>query len=418
MDIVRCAKLLLVMLLLSFSAKAQDTLSLNLHQADSIFLANSFQLLAASMNIEAEKAQILQAKLYPNPVFTVELGVYAGENNKAFPVGANGHRVFQLEQLIILGGKRKAEIDMAKTNAAIAELQFQQLTRNLKYQLHSRLFTAGQELFLLNKYNTQLALLDGLLLAYQTQVEKGNIPLKELVRLKGAYLKLNNDRADLLKDYFATQTILQKILQVSSIIKFEFSDDAIAQYIKSIPLQELTTTASTHRPDLQILQQNNTLTKQYLQFQKRVNVPDINVFGAYDQNSAVFREQVNAGISIPLPLWNHNQGNIRAARYQIQEAEYQLRNLQQELIAEVQNAYAFYSQTISEYQKATTLYNEDFEITITGMTDNFQKRNVSVIEFIDFFEAYNEVQTELSRIKTQLVTSAQELNLLTGKDIF
>ncbi len=52
------------------------------------------------------------------------------------------------------------------------------------------------------------------------------------------------------------------------------------------------------------------------------------------------------------------------------------------------------------------------------MISNFQKRNVSIIEFIDFFEAYNEVQTELSRIKTQLVSSAEYLNLLTGKDIY
>jgi cobalt-zinc-cadmium efflux system outer membrane protein len=52
------------------------------------------------------------------------------------------------------------------------------------------------------------------------------------------------------------------------------------------------------------------------------------------------------------------------------------------------------------------------------MTNNFQKQNVSIVEFIDFFEAYNEVLTELARIKKQLVISAEQLNLLIGKDVF
>lgn len=52
------------------------------------------------------------------------------------------------------------------------------------------------------------------------------------------------------------------------------------------------------------------------------------------------------------------------------------------------------------------------------MSLNFQKRNVSIIEFIDFFESYNDVLAELMRIKTQLVISAEQINLLTGKDIY
>lgn len=418
MNIVKSGKILSVFLLLSILVKAQDTLRINIQQADSIFLKNSFYLMASSMNIEAQKAQILQAKLYPNPIFTADFNAYDPENNRALHLGETGQKSFQFEQLIILGGKRKSEIEMAKTNAAIAELEFQQLSRNLKYQLHSNLYSSGQQEFLLHKYNQQLTLLDSLLSAYQIQVDKSNIPLKELVRLKGAYLKLNNDRSEITKEYFTTQASLQKILQASSIIKFEFSEEDITQYVKFISLDELKATASANRPDLLIMQQNNLFTQQYLQYQKRLAVPDINLFTSYEQRGGAFQNQVNAGISLPLPLWNRNQGNIKTAQYKLQENQYQVQSLQNEINTEIQNAYAFYTQTILEYNKASNLYNQDFEITINGMTDNFQKRNVSIIEFIDFFEAYNEVLTELTRIKKQLVSSAEELNLLTGKDIY
>ncbi|MBX3241629.1 MAG: TolC family protein [Chitinophagaceae bacterium] len=403
---------------ISCSAAAQDTLNINIRQADSLFLTNNASLLASSMNIEAQKAQIIQAKAYPNPVFTADINVYDPENQKALHIGQTGQKAFQLEQLILLGGKRKSEIEIAKSNAKIAELEFQQLLRQLKFRLHSDLFAIGQQQVLLQRYNNQLDLLNTLLSAYETQATKGNVPLKDVVRLKGAYLKLNNERAALLKEYFETQSSLQTLLQTSAAIQFQFTETDIEKYVQLKSMEEIKAEAMQSRPELQIGLTNKILAGQYLEFQKRLAVPDISLFTAYDQRSGAFNNQVNAGFSIPLPLWNRNQGNIRASQFRIREADYGLQAIQAEMMSDIQNAYALYMQTVSEYQKAIALYNEDFEITVKGMTDNFQKRNVSIVEFIDFFEAYNETLNELTRIKTQLVISAEQLNLLTGKDIY
>jgi len=92
--------------------------------------------------------------------------------------------------------------------------------------------------------------------------------------------------------------------------------------------------------------------------------------------------------------------------------------MQNELMSSLQSQHAFYAKTVYEYQKTSQLYNQDFEITMKGMADNFQKRNVSIVEFVDFFEAYIEVLTEQARIKTQLVVSGEQLNLLIGKDVY
>lgn len=412
-------------LLLFFHVTAQslptgghDTLKINIQQADSLFQKKNFLLLASAMNIEAQVAQTIQAKVYPNPVFTADFNAYDPENNRAFHIGQTGQKIFQLEQLILLGGKRKAEIEMAKTNVNIAELEFQHLLRQLKFRLHCDLFAVGQHQLLLRQYNGQLDLLDTLLEAYQIQADRGNIPLKEVVRLKGAYLKLNNERAELLKDYFATQASLQTLLQTSSVVDFEFSENDIEQYIQPKTLTDIQTEARQNHPELQIIQSNKMLAEQYLKYQRRLAVPDINLFTSYDQRSGAFNNEINMGISIPLPIWNRNQGNIKSSKFKMQEADYNLQAMQAQITSSVQSAFAIYTQTVSEYEKAKALYNEDFEITVNGMTDNFQKRNVSIIEFIDFFEAYNEVMTELMRIKTQLVVSAEQINLLTGSDLF
>lgn len=402
----------------SFNLRAADTLRVNIRQADSLFLKNNFSLLASAMNIDAQKAQIIQARLYPNPIFTADLNAYDPGNKQAFHISNTGQKAFQLEQLILLGGKRKAQIDLAKTNARISELEFQQMVSQLKFQLHSSLYFLSQQYVLINKYNKQLNLLDTILSAYDVQARKGNIALKDVVRLKGFYLNLNNERADILRNYFEELGKVQTILQVQQVIYPVVSDQDFGRFIKPVSLDELTTTAMQNRPDFLITQQDKIFAEQYLSYQKRLAVPDINVFTSYDQRGGAFNNQLNLGVSVPLPLWNRNQGNIKTATYQVKQQEYETEGFKNKLLADVYNYYQLYTQSVLEFQKTEKLYTDDFETSFRGISENFRKGNVSILEFVDFFEAYNNALTEISRVKVQLNTSAEQLNLTTGKTIF
>jgi cobalt-zinc-cadmium efflux system outer membrane protein len=403
----------------SFKLKAADTLRISIKQADSLFLKANFKLLASAMNIDAQKAQVIQAKLYPNPVFTADFNAYDPEHAQAFHVNnTSGQKAFQLEQLILLGGKRKAQIDLAKTNVKISELEFQQLMSQLKFQLHSGMYFLSQQYVLIHKYNKQLNLLDTILAAYDVQAKKGNIALKDVVRLKGFYLNLNNERAEILKHYFEELSNVQTILQNQQVIYPIVSDTDFTSFIKPINLDDLSTTALQNRADFLITQQDKLLAEQYVRYQKRLAVPDINLVTSYDQRGGAFQNQVNVGFSIPLPVWNRNQGNIKTAAFQLRQQEYDTESIKTRLLADVFNYYHLYNQSVIEYQKTEKLYNEDFEVSFKGISENFRKGNVSILEFVDFFEAYNNALTEISRVKVQLNTSAEQINLTTGKEIF
>src|SRR5690606_29023963 len=136
--------------------------------------------------------------------------------------------------------------------------------------LHSDLFSIGQMQVLLKRYTDQLFLLETLLSSYETQAEKGNIPLKDVVRLKGAYLKLNNERAELLKSYFETQSSLQTLLQTTSTVYFQFTEGDIEKYIQLKTAQEIKLEALANRPEMLIIQYDKTLAEQYLAYQKRL----------------------------------------------------------------------------------------------------------------------------------------------------
>lgn len=400
------------------NAQAADTLKINLQQADSLFLVHNYYLLASLLKVEAQEAQIVQAKLYPNPIFSTLLTAYDPVNDKAFHVNSTGHKEFQLEQLLVLGGKRKSSIAIAELDAKIALLEFHRLVQQLKFQLHNDLYKLRQQQILLDRYSEQLSLLDTILTAHEAQVAKGNIPLQELVRLKGVYLNLNNERATLLTDYLQVQSNLQILLHTTKPVLFEHSKHDVDKYLKTQEFDRLLNEALVHQPNLLIAQQEVALASQHWQYQKRMAIPDINLFVGYDQRSGAFDNQINAGIAIPLPIWDRNQGNIKSSALRLKATQYLLEAHEIELIVELQNTLTVYEHAMSEYQKAMTLYNEDFDITFNGMLTNFKKRNISLIEFVDFFEAYNDVLAEMGRITTHLVQAAEQLNLLVGKEVF
>lgn len=184
---------LVVLLSLQTQAYSQKTHPFTLAQVDSIFLKNNLLLLAQAYNVEVQKAFALQARAYPNPLFTADVNAYDPQNEKTFHVGPTGQKSFAVEQLILLGGKRKAEIELARQNEKLAVLELEDLLRNLQYQLHTSFFNLNRQRNTLEKFNRQLQLLDTLIASYDMQSRKGNLPPKDVIRLKSVYFKINNE---------------------------------------------------------------------------------------------------------------------------------------------------------------------------------------------------------------------------------
>src|ERR1700727_947566 len=79
-----------------------DTLRLKLPDAEKMFLDSNLLLLAQKYNVDASKALIIQAKLIPNPNFSISHGLYSGTLKQFFPTGANDETAADVSQLILL----------------------------------------------------------------------------------------------------------------------------------------------------------------------------------------------------------------------------------------------------------------------------------------------------------------------------
>lgn len=410
--------LILIALTFSFGSLASDTLRITIHQADSIFLHENMQLLIEGLKMDEKKAEIIQAKLYPNPVFTMAVNAYDPENKRAFHIQKTGQTFFQLEQLILLGGKRKSWIEMANKEAEISELAFQDLLKNLKYQVRISFYSLDRLKHLIDKYDDQIKMLKTIIDAYENQSSKGNISLKDVVRLKGASLNLRSEKADLIQDYTELMLEMQLLLQTNLIVEPVLENQSFLSKVKLFEEQTVIEEALKNRSDIQILKQLVDLSDLNIQMEKRMAVPDVNFFANYDKNSGVFMNETNIGISIPLPLWNRNQGNIQIAKLKKDQIGLTAKKAELQLITEVKGTLWMYHRAVRDFEVSNELFSEDFELTAKGMSKEFQSGNIPLIEFIDFFESFNDALGDYSRIKVQLAAAAEKLNLTVGKEMF
>lgn len=397
---------------------AQKTVTLQ--DCESQFLKNNLFLLASQYNIDASKALTIQAKIWDNPSLTAELNAYNPERNQYFDIGKQGQKAFGIEQLIYLGGKKRNEIKLAQTNEQLAELQFNDLLRTLKLQLRKSFFTVYYNKKSLETTDNQLAHIEDLINSYSVQVQKGNIPLRDLVRLQSLYLNFKNERMEVVNENIEEQANLKLLLNSAENVTPEVSKEEFNKYLVTIPfdLKLFQDDAIANRPDYLAKQKDIEANEINVKWQKALAVPDITVGANYDQRSGAFNREANLTLGIPLPLWNKNKGNIKYAKTILEQSKVEKQNFDLQLQTEITSAWNKWDESRKNYVVIKPTVNSDFEAVYNGILTNFQKRNISLLEFTDFMESYNQASIQVNELKKKVVLSGEELNSTINKDLF
>ena len=413
-------KLFALLLLVLFNQVVLAQKTLTLQDCESQFLKNNLFLLASQYNIDASKALTIQARIWDNPVLSAELNAYNPERNQYFDIGKDGQKAFAIEQLIYLGGKKRNEIKLAQTNEKLAELQFNDLLRTLKLQLRKSFFTVYYNTKSLETTDKQLVHIEDLINSYTVQAQKGNIPLRDVVRLQSLYLNFKNERMEVVNDNIEEQASLKLLLNTSENIVPVITSDDFNKYTKTIPfdLKALQDDAIMNRPDYLAQQKTIEANEINVKWQKSLAIPDITVGANYDQRSGAFNKESNLTLGIPLPLWNKNKGNIKYAKTILEQSKIEKQNFDLQLQTEITSAWNKWDESRKNYVVIKPTVNSDFEAVYNGILKNFQKRNISLLEFTDFMESYNQAQIQVNELKKKVVLSGEELNSTINKDLF
>jgi len=396
-----------------------DTLRLNMSQAEELFIKNNLPLLSQRLDIDAAKAAIIQARLFPNPTLTLEQNLYNPINQKYFDAGKSGQNIVEFQQMIELAGKRNKRIQIEQINSKITEFQYFDLLRSLRFELRTSLVELNYLIQNLAIYQSKTEPIRRLVTAYESQLKKGNVSLKEVTRLKALIFSLENERLDLVQQVNDREANVSLLLgaKPTTFILPALNETQLNSATTAIPYDKLLETATDNRYDLKLFQTNINLQEAQLNYQKALAVPDLGLGAVYDRQGSFVRDYVGIQAQFGLPLLNRNQGNIKVAQILVDKSKTDLQHYQNQVEQEVMSAYNKVRETDKIYAGHYANFSQDFEKLLDGITESFSKRNISLIEFVDYYETYTESITQMLQLKTNRIKALEEINFAVGTPV-
>lgn len=394
--------------------------TMTLQEAEKRFLARNLSLIAERYNIDMAQAQVTQARLFDNPVISLEQNIYNRLNGKYFDLGSEGESAVEIEQVIQIAGQRNKRVRLERVNKEIAEYQFEEVLRTLRSELNK---TFVEVYFLtrsISVYDKEIESLGQLLRATKEQQGKGNVSLLESSRLEALLLSLRKERNDVENDLVGRQGELNLLLNIPAGQKTSLLLDDVG-VLKQINLSTISFAEMSDmlamRPDLKVARAEVNAAKANLRLQRSMAAPEFSVKGMYDRAGNFINNYFAVGISLSVPIFNRNQGNIRSAKFDVlqngKEEEYAMEKARMELYA----SYHQMQKAIELYQDSNDELEHNFNQLIGGVNENYSKRNISMLEFIDYYQSYKETCLQLYELRKNVFLAMENLNTTVGQTV-
>ena len=300
--------------LLWAAASAVQAQTLTLDTALQSAFANNPELAAARWEIEIAEGGRQQAGLIPNPVVSWDAEDTRRDSRTT---------TIKLSQTLELGGKRGARVDVATRAQDAAALTLEQRRNGLRADVIDSYYAALRAQERLDLAQRSLALAERGLIVANGRVSAGKSSPVEATR---AQVQLSEIRLELNRAQISLTDTYRRLAASTGSATPDFQ--AVASHSQPTPtlptaallLERLEQTAELRLAELQILQNEASVG-----LEKAQRIPDLDV-SIGSQYDASVRERVNVvGVSMPIPLFNRNQGNVLAASRRADQAR-DLRN--------------------------------------------------------------------------------------------
>ncbi|WP_448653080.1 TolC family protein [Pseudomonas fluorescens] len=296
------------------AASAAHAQTLTLDSALQAAFANNPDLAAAQWEIDIAQGGRQQAGLIPNPVASWD-AEDTRRNSRTTTV--------KLSQTLELGGKRGARIDVATRAQDAAALTLEQRRNGLRADVIDSYYGALRAQERLDLAQRSMALAERGLVVANGRVKAGKSSPVEATR---AQVQVSEIRLELNRAQVGLSDAYRRLAASTGSATPDFQ--AVVTQSQSAPplpasaqlLTRLEQTTELRLAEMQIAQSEASVG-----LEKAQRIPDLDV-SIGSQYDASVRERVNlVGVSMPIPLFNRNQGNVLAASRRADQAR-DLRN--------------------------------------------------------------------------------------------
>lgn len=363
--------LTLVLLALPSLALAQGPV-LTLDNALQTAQANNPELAAAQWGIEIAEGERRQAGVLPNPEVSWEV-----EDTRK---GSQTTTV-SVSQMFELGGKRGARLGLAGRDSELAALELERQRNALRAEVIGAFQSAvqAQEGLLLAEQSLRLS--ERALHVVQGRVKAGSASPVEATR---AQVQLSEVRLEQGRAEQALTVAYQQLAAATGAPMATFGRvESKGSEDPDLPSRTLLLERLEQTPDMRLARGQIDQRDAALDLARTQRIPDLTV-SVGSQYSETDRERVNVvGVSLPIPLFDRNQGNVLAAARRADQARDQRNGAELRLRTEVVQALAQWSTAAQEVQDFDRSILPSAQQAVDAATRGFERGKFAFLDVLD-----------------------------------
>jgi len=394
----------------------------NWQQIKDKFAAANPTLKAAALNIDESRAAEITAYLRPNPQFSLSTdGTQIAPFNGVWQPIKGTLQVTSFSYLHETKNKRDLRRDQAQESTTIAESTYLDQERGLVFNLRNAFVQVLQAKAFLQNARENLDYWDHELDINRLRFNAGDLAQVDLNRLELQRVQFESDFETATVNLRTAKIQLLMLLNDRTPIErfdvsgpFDFTDELR-------PLEEFRQVALETRPDLRASTQNVDLAK--ITYKLAVaNGSTDPTFSAWWTNNPSFNnpfayETLGMSVSIPLRIFDRNQGQKALTKIDIGRNE-RLRDTSEALVfSDVDTAYWTIVQNVNLLKPYKTKYLPLATDVRDRTSFSFQNGGASLLDYLDAEKAYRDTRLAYLNLIGSYLTAAAQMNMAAGREV-
>lgn len=316
------------------AAPVMPTGDLTRADAQALALLHNPRLAAFSWDVRAADARRIQAGLFPNPELSIEIENVGG----TLPGWKESETTASLGQLLELGGKRRARIRLAESERTLAGWDYETARLDVLTAVSRRFVELLGAQRRLELASLTLEIADRIRSAVTERVRAGAVSAVEQSKAEVEWLAARMERERAEREVLAARARLAAEWGEST-ASFARATGELDANVAVPPLSRLAALAGAN-PDLARWDAELEARERGVDLERARAVPDLLVEGGYRRIEESSDDTFVFGVRMPLPLFDRNQGGIRAAEAKLSRGREERRATEARVGAELAEAHA------------------------------------------------------------------------------
>jgi cobalt-zinc-cadmium efflux system outer membrane protein len=411
---------ILLLAILAPCLRAQQTFTWE--QIREKFEATNPTLKVAQANIDESRTNEITAYLRPNPDFSLATdGTQISRDQGVWRPFAGTQFTPSFSYLHERQHKRELRLQSAKQATDVAISAYAEQERSLIFNLRNAFVQTLQAKAVLQNARENLGYWDRELTVSRTRFKAGDLAEMDLDRLELQRMQFESDYETALVSLRTNKIQLLQLLndrtpieQFDVIGPFDFTE-------KILPQEEFRTIALSTRPDLTSATQSVELAKinHQLAIANGSTDPTFSAWWTHNPsfNNPFAHETLGASVTIPIRIFDRNQGEKARTQIDIRLNERARDAVQAQVFNDVDSAYVTLMSAVNLLRPYKAKYLPLAAVVRDKVSFAYQRGGASLLDYLDAEKSYRDTRLAYLNLIGSYLTSAAQMNMATGREV-